>query len=93
MRIYREISPIEAADPGASIDGAINKKDNITRLTANELALMQKLHPDDATKWKGAPLTEASGIKVNSGIVVVEIDGKRHRMNTAASEFGRLLPD
>ena len=61
-------------------------------LSAAELAILQKLHPGDA-KWKGAPLIEANGIKVNSGIVMVNIDGKRCRMNTDAAEFGRILPN
>jgi hypothetical protein len=79
-------------DLGPSVNEVGNQERKPVEISRSELRLLQGLRPTDS-KWVSSPLIEAQGLRVNSGIVLVCIEGKVRRMSTAAHEFGRLLSD
>ena len=86
-----EISNQPERDQPSGLGSRFDKPKGPIRLSKAELTILQMLKPSDNTKWNGVPLLEANGITVGSGIILVEIDGQRYRMNTAPEEFGRIL--
>jgi hypothetical protein len=61
-------------------------------LSKDELRILQENVKPNDPKWKeGASLVSANGVKPDSGIIEVLVDGKPVRIDTASGNFAQIV--